>query len=230
MVKILTSTDDAWRARFVHEIAVYRALADRQAPVRTPELLHTDGERVLVLERLPGGPLGTDRYPAAVDLEPALRAITAFRGWTPMPGVLGPAFDYAGRIDRHHRLGIVDDASRAALQRLLTGLGQPDTPTHGDPLPSNLIVDGGECGLIDFEYTGLFLPGYDLAMLHTVLVRITGAQERVRALVTDADAFLVNRAVVLARELNIHRGRDRLALIEPQWTALVRELARRQPG
>jgi hypothetical protein len=232
VVKVLTSADPAWRARFAHEIDVYHALADHPAPARTPELVHTDGTRVLIVERLPGRPLGTDRYPAAVDPEPALRALAAFAGW--MPAHPAPASDHAGRIDRYHRLGIVDDDVRAALQRLLAGLGERRVPAHGDPLPSNLIVDdGGRCGLVDFEFTGQNLPEFDLAVLHTLLVRVPGAQERVRARVTDADAFLAARAIVLARELRMHRAlgdgprrRHRLALIEPQWVDVVHELRR----
>lgn len=239
VVKILTSTDPAWRARFAHEIGVYRALADRPAPARTPGLVHTDGTRLLVVERLPGRPLGADRYPAAAaDLEPVLQALDAFAGWAPPARALGPSFDHAGRIDRYHRLGIVDDDSRAALHHLLTGLPEPGTPAHGDPLPSNLIVDDApRCGLVDFEFTGRFLPGFDLALLHTLLVRVPGAQARIRSHVTDADAFLAARAVVLARELRMHRAlddgarrRDRLRLIEPQWRDVVRELRSVSPS
>lgn len=32
---------------------------------------------------------------------------------------------------------------------------------HGDPLPANLLLtEQGRCVLLDFEFTGLFLPGF----------------------------------------------------------------------
>lgn len=119
---------------------------------------------------------------------------------------------------------------------------------HGDPLPANLLLtdavdaartgagpgQGLRCALLDFEYTGLYVPGFDLAMLHTLLGATPTARARIRRVVAQAgieEAFLVNRAVVLTRELRIHREldhgplrRDRLALIEPQLAELHAEL------
>lgn len=80
-----------------------------------------------------------------------------------------------------------------------------------------------------FEFTGLFLPGFDLAMLHTLLTDTPGANEAIETLVGKAGLevpFLVNQAMVLSRELRLHtelpdsgfRAR-RLALLEPQWEA-----------
>lgn len=226
VIKILTSTEPSWAARFAHEIGVYRTLAHRPAPVRTPALAHTDGARVLVLERLPGRPVSPDRRPDAAvpdaDVEAVLCALDGFSGWSPDPRP-EPVFDYAARVDRYRRHGIVDDRSRAALHDLLAGLGPPDRIAHGDPVPSNLILDGaGGCALVDFEFTGLFLPGFDMAVLHTLLARTPGVQERIRALVADAgieDAFLLNRAVVVMRELRMHGGRD-----DGRWASVVREL------
>jgi hypothetical protein len=224
VIKVLTSAEPPWPARFAHEIGVYRALAQRPAPVRTPAVVHTDGARVLVVDRLPGRPLSVDRYPAVAlpdaDVDAVVRALDRFSRWDVG---LTPVFDYRERVDRYHRHGIVDDRSRAVLHDLLTDIGPPDRPAHGDPVPSNLMIDGGVCGLLDFEFTGLFLPGFDLAVLHTALIATPSALQRVRALVADAgieDAFLVNRAIVLSRE--VHNGPDdgRRA----RWHAVVREL------
>ncbi|MFC7344494.1 hypothetical protein ACFQRI_24070, partial [Saccharopolyspora griseoalba] len=80
--------------------------------------------------------------------------------------------------------------------------------------------------LLDFEFTGLFLPGFDLAMLHTLLAATPGAQQRIEELVTEQGiqaAFAVNQAVVLSRELRLHNElpdgelRDkRLQLLRPR--------------
>lgn len=229
VVKVLTSTEPSWAARFAHEIGVYRVLAESPAPVPTPTLVHTDGARVLVVDRLPGRTLAADRYPdhaaSRADVDAIVRALDGFSTWTPAAG-LEPVFDYAERVDRYQRHGIVDDRSRTALHRLLARLGPPDRTAHGDPVPSNLLIHGSRCALVDFEFTGLFLPGFDLAVLHTLLARTPGVQDSIRRLVADAgieDAFLVNRAIVVTRELRIHTGPDDGRRTR-QWRSVVREL------
>lgn len=253
VVKALTSTDPFWREKFAHEISVYRAMARTPAPVDTPALVHTDGHSLLVLDRLPGRVLDLDRYPTRAltddELTAAIATVTRFGTWRPPPGALRAVFDYPDRLRRYGPL--LGPGPTAVLTRLLAELGEPAAPAHGDPLPGNLILSptpgqataaspGAPAGavtgaLVDFEFTGLFLPGLDLAVLHTLLAATPGAPARIRASATaagvDERALLVNRAVVLARELRIHRElpdgalrRERLALIEPQFHDLTREL------
>ncbi|HEY1616260.1 MAG TPA: phosphotransferase [Streptosporangiaceae bacterium] len=79
-------------------------------------------------------------------------------------------FDYSERIARYHAAGYFSDADRAALDRLTALSGPPRQFCHGDPLPDNmLITESGEWALLDWEFTGLFLPGFDLAMFHVLL-------------------------------------------------------------
>jgi len=227
VVKVLTSDDPFWRARFAHEIAVLRALAAHPAPVRTPGLVHTDGSRVLVVEHLPGRPLDRERYPTGPlppgRIEDVLAALDGFAAWSP-PGGLAPVFDYAARLARSHRDGTIDDRTHTVLQDLVARLGRPGRTAHGDPLPSNLLI--GPTALVDFEFTGTTLPGFDLAVLHTLLVDVPGAPARIRSRVAPADepAFLLNRALVLTRELRMHRGKERLPALTAQWGALLSEL------
>ncbi len=109
--------------------------------------------------------------------------VTAFTRWTP-PGVLRAVFDYPARITKHRDLGFLDDSDHAALQHLLATVsrdGMSWQPNRGDPVPPNLLLprDGG-CGLVGFEFTGLYLPGLDLALLHTVLAATPGVSARER--------------------------------------------------
>jgi hypothetical protein len=66
----------------------------------------------------------------------------------------------------------------------------------------------GESALLDWEFTGLFLPGFDLAMLRILLAGTQAAAGHIEAIVAETgqlDAYLVNLAVVLSRERHIHR-------------------------
>ncbi len=234
VIKALRTDEAFWQAKFDHEILLYQAFVTTPPPARVPELVHTDGHRVLVIEHIPGRPVDSERYPEqplpATVLDAVLDTITVFTGWTTPPGVLAPVFAYPDRVERYHRAGFFDDTDRAALRDLLDSAGPVRQGNHGDPLPANLLLteDGG-CALLDFEFTGLFLPGFDLAMLHTLLAGTPGAQASIEALVGEAGTevpFLVNQAMVLSRELCLHTElpdgefrERRLALLRPQFDA-----------
>lgn len=233
VIKLLRSDEGFWRARFAHEIRLYQAFAEQPPPVRVPRLVHTDGHTVLVVEHIPGQVVDAERYPGqplpAATLDAVLDTITAFAEWRPPRGVLAPAFDYSDRVERYHRAGFLDADDRAALHALLAEFPPPSHPAHGDPLPANLLLtaNGGKCVLLDFEFTGLFVPGFDLTMLHTLLAGTPGAHDRIEALMAKAGIevpFLINQAMVLSRELRLHTElpvghfrEKRLALLRPQW-------------
>ncbi len=243
VIKTLRTGEEFWQARFDREIRLYQAFAENPPPVRVPELLHTDGHRILIIEHIPGRPVDAERYPdqplPATIVNAVLDTVTAFTQWTPPPGVLAPVFDYPDRVERYHRAGFFTERDRAALHTLLQQAGPLWQTNHGDPLPANLLLsEQGGCVLLDFEFTGLFAPGFDLAMLHTLLAETPGAQDRIDALVREAGIeipFLINQAIALSRELRMHtelpegefRAR-RLALLEPEWDAFQARLHTRR--
>lgn len=239
MVKVLRTDEEFWRAKFAHEIRLYQAFALFPPPVRVPELVHTDGHAVLVVEHIPGTMIDAERYPEhplnAGTVDAVLEAITGFAGWSPPAEVLAPVFDYSERVERYHRTGFFDTDDHAALRNLLDQVPFPDQPAHGDPLPSNLLrLDSGGYALVDFEFTGLYLRGFDLAMLHALLTSTPGAQDRIDVVVREAGiemSFLINQAIVLSRELRLHAElppgelrEHRLALLREQWAAFRQRL------
>ncbi len=234
VVKLLLDSGEFWQARWRHEIAIYRTFEQEPPPVRVPALIHTDGMRLLVLERLDAQPLDTERYPGrlitAAEIGPCLGAVRRLSAWQPASGPFAPVWDYPDRVNRYHAAGYLTDADRDALQRLLAMCDQVGEISHGDPLPGNLLLAGdGDCALVDWEFTGTFLPGFDLAMLHALLGASTpAARTQIDQIVADAgteEPFAVNLALVLTRELRIHRELPdspmrarRLALLGTAWT------------
>ncbi|MBB5922253.1 aminoglycoside phosphotransferase (APT) family kinase protein [Actinoalloteichus hoggarensis] len=159
-----------------------------------------------------------------------LHTVTGFASWTPPRDVRLNVFDYRERVERHHRAGFFDAADRAALHALPAGQPPLRQVQHGDPLPANLVLtESGDRVLLDFEFTGLFLPGFDLAMSHTLFAATPGAQDAVETLVRDAGieaSFLLNRAMVLSRERRLYSeaaGDPRLRRpprLDSQWEEL----------
>jgi len=211
VIKVLPEGDPSWRHRQRHEIDVYQIFARNPPPVRVPRLVHTDGHRIVVMERLEGATLGSGRYPRILtgqEVEAAAGLVGQLHSWQPLPDGFQPVFGYRDRIARYHAIGYFTEDDRRALERLLDRCGKPWQLNHGDPLPGNMIrLHGGEWALLDWEFTGLFLPGFDLAMLSVLLAGTPGAADFVSDVASRSgheDAYLVNLAVVLSRERRIH--------------------------
>jgi len=234
MIKVLPEGDPSWRHRQRHEIDVYRIFARHPPPVRVPQLVHTDGHRIVVMERLAGATLGSGRYPRVLtgqEVAAAAGLVGRLHDWQPLPAGFRPVFRYRDRIVRYHAIGYFTEDDRRALERLLTRCGEPWQLNHGDPLPGNMIrLPSGEWALLDWEFTGLFLPGFDLAMLSVLLAGTPGAADFVSDVASQAgheDAYLVNLAVVLSRERRIHLQLPashplrlaRLPVIDAAWVA-----------
>jgi phosphotransferase family enzyme len=211
IIKVLADGDPSWRHRQRHEIAVYQIFAKHPPPMRIPRLVHTDGHRIVVMERLEGTTLGSGRYPRVLTGPEVLAAaglVGQLHRWQPLPDGFRPVFVYHDRIVRYQAAGYFTADDRRALERLLDRCGPPRQLNHGDPLPGNMLrLPSGEWALFDWEFTGLFLPGFDLAMLSVLLAGTPGAADLLGDLACRAglrDAYLVNLAVVLSRERRIH--------------------------
>lgn len=246
VVKLLVDADDFWQARFTAEIDTYRMFAQAPPPVPVPHLLAADPDTgVLVTTRLPGAPVAHDRYPATLhpqDVSLMLDVAQALSTWSAPPGVLARVWDYPDRFRRYRaEYRLLDNRDEAALNTLAAAAG-PLRLGHGDLLPANVLhsLDGMLTGVLDWEFTGWFLPGIDAALLWIVLGHLPGARQRAEqaggTAPADQAGFWTNVATVCVRELRIHRElphgplrTQRLAYLHPTWDTArgrVRELAR----
>ncbi|WP_245194813.1 aminoglycoside phosphotransferase family protein [Kitasatospora phosalacinea] len=201
--------------RFHHEVAVYRAFVRHRPPVRLPRLVAADHDRcVLVLERVPGRPAARERHPANAptpgEVRAVLGAVRTLNLWRPPTDVFGKPMDYQIEIARFHSLGLLTDRDAGDLRGLLHGLSSvPWQLNHGDALLGNVLLAPSGPVLLDWEQAGWYLPGYDLAVLWSVLSGDTAARRQISQLAQSGgtlarDAFLVNLVLVLMRELRLH--------------------------
>ena len=234
VIKTLADGDPLWRRlRQRHEANVYLIFTKHPPPVRVPRLVHTDGHRIVVMERLEGTTLGTGRYPPVLtgaQVRAAIALVSRLHEWHPVPHGFRPALAYRDRIVRYHAAGYFTENDRRALERLLDRCGPSSQLNHGDPLPGNMLqLPSGEWALLDWEFSGLFLPGFDLAMLSVLLAGTPGAADMLEDVVhrtCPEDAYLVNLAVVLSRERRIHSAlapghplrEARLPMIDAAWS------------
>lgn len=241
IVKILTATDEFWAARFRHEIEVCQRFCEHPPPVTAPRLIRTNGSTMLILERLDGRPLDPGRYlPYRLDetaVAAVLQTTRRLNGWQPPAAAFGQVLDYRERVVRYHDHGFLPGEDRDALLRLLARAGARREFCHGDLTPANILLsDDRACALVDWEFSGWYLPGYDLAVLYVLLGASTPAlRDRIDELVAASAAevpFCVNLARVLSRELRLHRELSpdnpdraaRLPVIEAAWLKTRRRI------
>ncbi|MFC0862425.1 phosphotransferase family protein [Sphaerimonospora cavernae] len=240
VVKVLLGGDPFWRDKFVNEIAVCRAFARQTPPVAVARLVDADEQAgVLIVERLAGRPLAVDRYPAgplpAGVITAVVDAVATLADWQP-PAPLPRWWDYKERLDRYRGYGLLDDDDHHALAVLLDMTGLRRCFAHGDVLPGNIRLlaepaSPDRVALLDWEFAGTYLPGLDLALLWVLLGATPPARHVIMSRLAAADpptraAFTINQAMVLTRELRIHREADpgpwrdqRLAALTCDWAA-----------
>lgn len=248
VAKLLIDDDLFWQKKFTAEIDTYRAFASAPPPVPTPRLLAGDPHAgVLVVTRLPGRPISDERYPAALKpdaVQVMLSAAEALQGWSAPAGLYATVWDYPHRFHRYRTdFGLLDARDEAALNALAHAAG-PLRLAHGDLLASNVLQAGdtrpaGLCGVLDWEFTGWFLPGLDAALLWLVLGQIPGTRDTAEHLAGDSPAqragFWTNVATLCLRELRTHGElpagplrTHRLAYLQATWVLVqgrVHELA-----
>ncbi|MFF1869070.1 aminoglycoside phosphotransferase family protein [Streptomyces sp. CB03911] len=202
-------------ADFHHEVAVYRAFVRHRPPVRLPRLVAADHDRcVLVVERVPGRPAARERHPVNAptpgEIRAILGAVRTLNLWRPPTDVFHAPLDYQMEIARFHSVGQLTDRDAGDLRGLLHGLSHtPLQLCHGDALLSNMLLAPSGPVLVDWEQAGWYLPGYDLAVLWSVLSGDTAARRQISQLAQSGgtlarDAFLVNLVLVLMREIRLY--------------------------
>jgi hypothetical protein len=215
VAKCLLDHSPAWAERFRHEIAAYRTFVRQRPPVRVPRLIAADPDScVLVIERMPGRVVTPQRHPVQAptraDVRAALSAYSRINAWRPAAGSFDAPIDYPARISRYHEVGLLTDRDLGDLQKLLRGLAHAQGQfCHGDALLSNVLLSPAGPSLVDWEHAGWYLPGYDLAVLWSVLGGDPAARRQIsqqaQAQGPDArDAFLVNLMLVLTREIRTY--------------------------
>ena len=140
----------------------------------TPEVVYADGESgVLVTRFLVGAESLTTEAYADDGMVCRMCAILAELHGSGIS--FSNAFDLAEGVRRYREvlaregyglqaeLVAQQDRLDAGLESLLTEYAMPMVPSHGDPNAANFMWDGNRMWLIDWEYSGMADPYFDLS-------------------------------------------------------------------
>lgn len=199
VTKVRAPGHDA-RRRFRYELKVNTLLRDRPPPVPTPKLLgHDVGASSLTFEAVDGEPLGP-KYPTDLSpghLDEVLALIERLRPFDPRRRWLR-RLDSLARLSLAHRHDLLDDRHTQALQSLARAVHTRYRFCHGDITARNVLREAGtgELVLIDWEWAGLYPPGYELAFLWYSVIDVPGGRGRVEARAERPEAFLLSALLI----------------------------------
>lgn len=228
--KRVVRTTAVWTWYFAREVALYEAFAATPLPIRAPALVGArDG--VLVVTRVPGAALATQRHPAVALATATVHAFVALRAalaaWPgrapatlPTPAVraqlrerlledpTAPLVWIRSGIARCARRGLIGaDAARRMDDALADHA--PVAFGHGDLLLRNSVAEpDGTLGLVDWECAGPHVYDWDLALLWSQLAPDARAvlEAAIGSEPRRRRAFLALAAFALAREVRFARS------------------------
>ena len=227
LAKQLKKPNVVWAWYLEHEIAIYRAFAERAPGVRTPRLIAANHE-VLVVELLPGEPLAERRRPhAALPIRTISALITIhdqLARYAPKLVIAAPPARVRAQLRERlledpsdptwirdgirlcgRREGGIDGELAKQIDQALAAY--PATAfSHGDLLLRNAIADPDDeedIGLVDWECAGVHPRDWDLALLWSQLAgpARTIVEDAVRDSGVRWRAFLGMVIFAFAREL-----------------------------
>jgi tRNA A-37 threonylcarbamoyl transferase component Bud32 len=221
--KRLARRDAPWLFYMRREIAVYRAFAGLDLPVRVPRMLDADlAKGVIVMERIDGPPVASRRHAVpqdrptweamiaiarairgivcSVDVEPTQADRVAMRTrlledpTAPLEWISSGLMACAGK-------GLI---AREIARRLARAVKRP-TFQHGDLLLRNVVREGEHLVVVDWECAGPHAEGWDAALL-SVFAPEWARVELARGL--DPQSFRACFVFALLREIVFRRGKE----------------------
>jgi len=229
--KELISNDCIWIAKFKNEIETYRNLPRGNFSGRLLE----SGENYFVREYIEGSTLSNDRYFQQSLNSNQIESILSVakdisETW---PNIDLKKYNYRKKILKYHDENRLSCHCAEHLFKLYDGVTHKFVFAHGDFILKNLLqAQSGKIIPIDWEFSGAYLSGFDLALLYATSVYDENFQKAIREEVIKLKIekeFLFNSAIVLIREIGICRREelpelDRLEILKQKVFDEIKEI------
>lgn len=228
VAKSVAKPVDVWRWYLAREIAIYQL---RSGTLPMPRLVAADATLgILIVERVPGEPLGKRRDPRAVLPAAAIDELVAIHRRLAASTGAWPAIEPTPRVRSQLRSRLLEDPTapiewvRGGIERVVSRRivarehgrqmiaaldAYPDVaPGHGDLLLRNaigeVVDERWRITLVDWECAGPHPADWDLALLYTQLVAESrvAIEREVRSSEARWRCFVALVAFAIAREIS----------------------------
>mgnify|MGYP006435627403 CR=1 FL=1 len=229
-----------WPGKFRNEQRAYKVFSEQPPEFQIPERHPESTDEILIISYIDAEPLSHNRY-IFTPLTPEKRKVCLdvchkMTDWR-LTGTHGlKPYDYPKRFEKLVSRGQIPETTAEKLANNFQNQTHGYTPQHGDLIPSNILLDENiNPILIDWEYAHTYLPGFDLALLQITLMGDSLAQQNIDDLVHQKGIqapFLLNKAIVLLREISIYKHladkedthHQTLASLRTAWDELLKKL------
>lgn len=239
IVKVLISQENTWKAKFAHEILIHDLFNKEIIPFKFAKSLFS-GDNWLIIEYIQGKEILADRYPDNILSQELVRNIlnlsALISSWDCKNKKILKIWGYEKKLEKYYERGFISSEEKNILNDLLPAYIKELEFNHGDLLLSNIMINSSnEYIPIDWEFAGLFIPGFDLALLHTILIKNDYARKSIEKIIYSKNMnipFLINKVFIMIREIKIHQElpnnisfkNERLSFLEPEWENIRQKL------
>jgi thiamine kinase-like enzyme len=240
IVKILMSQEKIWKDKFIYETSIHNLFKEEKntIPFNFIDVLYSSNN-CFIAEYIDGKEISSDRYPNSFLSESTIKNILNLQdlisSWRCKNTDFLKVWNYQEKLEKYYIKGFLSKEEHSILSDLLLKENELEF-NHGDLLLSNIMIDSNNRYIpIDWEFAGLFIPGFDLALLDTLLIKNDYARKSIEKIVYSKNMkipFLINKVFVVMREIKIHRElpdnlsfkNERLSFLEDEWENIRQNL------
>ncbi len=214
VIKILQDTQKNLVLKFNNEVSLYEMFAEVSEGMPVPRLMvASTTPPFMVLEKIGGTVLSHERFPHQTSRKEIQLVINSLDRLTLCRGRPGHREEIVARYRdsfiHYVKRGYLQNQDLVLLDRLAEIKGWVPQLNHGDPIPQNILLHNKSVFLVDWEFGGLYVPHYDLAVLWVSMVRQPEIQclieHHLQSLGTLSEiCFGLNLLRISSRELRLH--------------------------
>lgn len=226
ITKTLVSDHPVWVEKFQTEKQCYLHFKEQPIDILTPTIIDTNNNsmRLVYIE---GKELCSDRYiEEQLDANIMKDIISNILKANNYQTNFVAALNYKEKIEKRFKQGFISEELKGKLLKILPSL-EVKQFNHGDMLLKNIIkTTKGELAFIDWEFAGLYIKGYDFALLHTTLAEDKKSQQIIEETIKELEIekeFWFNKTLITAREIKIHDELEDLLPFKQKRISLLKK-------
>ena len=215
-IKGIISENVYYQETFRNGLVIYSRFDTNPVDCAPSILALNDSPPYVILQQVPGSPLSLERYldPNQVTWDKMMEIVHVLESFGRYQGIPVESKEavikaYRKRWTKYVERKIFTQEDFDILAKLEKCADWLPEFNHGDTVPSNIFDDNGTIKIIDWEFAGSYVPGYDISVLWAICGNIPPIQRKLEDNYLSNMrkvqlTFACNLLNVASRELHIH--------------------------